>query len=250
MYVGKVVNPIKEITEADDDKAHVDANAVPQIQFSHSDDTHNFMVDKILKQNEGITYSLFTEEAPADDEGETPPQEPASGDEGAPATAQVAKPKPLRHILVPEVVHEPKIHFYTVPRLGSYLAIKLEYNTCLFQEAFDEATADYAVVNQKRAELEKEQKEYADQQEEQKAEKAEAGETYVPEDKKWPAYSYKEFKQKKVQYVVCLNTLGQDRCYSTEMKNQVLDIVKAYRDQWEELEKNNLRSDIKAKFER
>jgi len=34
------------------------------------------------------------------------------------------------------------------------------------------------------------------------------------------------------------------------MKNQVLDIVKAYRDQWEELEKNNLRSDIKAKFER
>jgi len=34
------------------------------------------------------------------------------------------------------------------------------------------------------------------------------------------------------------------------MKNQVLDIVKAYRDQWEALEESNLRSDIKAKFER
>ena len=154
VYVGKVVNPIKEIKEEDDDKAHVDPNVVPQIQFSHSDDTHNFMVDKVLKQNEGITYSLFTEEPPAEDEA--PAQEPASGDEGAPATEQAGKPKPLRHILVPEVVREPKIHFYTVPRLGSYLAIKLEYNSCLFEEAFDQATADYAVVNQKRAELEKE----------------------------------------------------------------------------------------------
>jgi len=114
------------------------------------------MVDKILKQNEGITYGLFTEEAPAEDDAEAPPQEPASGDEGATATEQVAKPKPLRHILVPEVLREPRIHFYTVPRLGSYLAIKLEYNSCLFEEAFDEAIADYAVVNQKRAELEKE----------------------------------------------------------------------------------------------
>tara|TARA_B110000285_G_C15019491_1_gene560798 strand:+ start:508 stop:618 length:111 start_codon:yes stop_codon:yes gene_type:complete len=29
VYVGKVVNPIKEIKEEDDDKAHVDPNVVP-----------------------------------------------------------------------------------------------------------------------------------------------------------------------------------------------------------------------------
>jgi hypothetical protein len=57
---------------------------------------------------------------------------------------------------VPEVVREPKIHFYTVPRLGSYLAIKLEYNSCLFEEGFDEAVEDYAIINQKRADLERE----------------------------------------------------------------------------------------------
>lgn len=62
--------------------------------------------------------------------------------------------------MVPEVVREPKIHFYTVPRLGSYLAIKLEYNSCLFEEAFDDAVEDYTVINQKRADLERDMKEY------------------------------------------------------------------------------------------
>lgn len=33
----------------------------------------------------------------------------------------------LFHMYVPEVVREPKMHFYRVPRLGSYLAIPLEY---------------------------------------------------------------------------------------------------------------------------
>jgi hypothetical protein len=152
--------------------------------------------------------------------------------------------------LVPEVVREPKIHYYTVPRLGSYLAIKLEYNSCLFEEAFDEAVADYNVIHTKKLDLEKEQKEYGDQQEELRIEKQEAGETYTPEEKKWPEYKFKDFKTKKVQYVVCLNTLGQDRCYTDEMKNRILGIVKNYRDTWEMLEAENLRKDIVAKFER
>ena len=32
-----------------------------------------------------------------------------------------------KHILIPEVVREPRIHYYDVPKLGSYLTIKLEY---------------------------------------------------------------------------------------------------------------------------
>lgn len=149
------------------------------------------MVDKILKQNEGVTYSLFTEEPPAEDE---PPVEEEVDDTIDPGKYKAPpKPKPLRHILVPEVVREPKIHYYTVPRLGSYLAIKLEYNSCLFEEAFDAAVTNYAEINQKKADLEKEQKEFTDQQEELRVEKAEAGETYVPETKQWPEYKYADF---------------------------------------------------------
>jgi len=45
--------------------------------------------------------------------------------------------------MIEEVVEEPRIHFYQVPRLGSYLAIKLEYDSCLSEEAFDAAVIDF-----------------------------------------------------------------------------------------------------------
>jgi hypothetical protein len=38
------------------------------------------------------------------------------------------------------------MHFFKVPRLGSYLAIKLEYNSCLNENAFDAAVKDYMDV--------------------------------------------------------------------------------------------------------
>ena len=207
------------------------------------------MVDKILKKEEGVTYSLFEEEPPAEAEEEPKEEEEEGGDEINKFKAP-PKPKPIRHILIPEVVREPKIHYYTVPRLGCYLAIKLEYNSCLNEEAFDDSIGDYAAVNQKRLDLEKEKKDYEDGQEEIRIEKQEAGEKYVAEEKNWPEYNYKAFKTQKVQYVVCLNTLGQDRCFTQEMKEKILEIVKNYRDTWEKLEVANLKSDIAAKFER
>jgi hypothetical protein len=41
------------------------------------------------------------------------------------------------------------MHFYKVPRLGSYLAVRLEYKSCLFEEALDAAVVDYLDVKQK-----------------------------------------------------------------------------------------------------
>jgi hypothetical protein len=61
------------------------------------------------------------------------------------------------HVIVPEIVREPKMHYYRVPKLGSYLAIKLEYNSCLFEDAYDDAIDNYNAVNerQKQQEVEK-----------------------------------------------------------------------------------------------
>lgn len=53
-------------------------------------------------------------------------------------------------MIIPEVVREDKIHFFKVPKLGSYMAIRLEYETCLFEEAFDAGVADTLSVNEKR----------------------------------------------------------------------------------------------------
>ena len=37
----------------------------------------------------------------------------------------------FKHIYVEEVVREPKMHYWTVPRLGSFLAVPLVYKSCL-----------------------------------------------------------------------------------------------------------------------
>ena len=50
VYIGKVVKPKKPITDESDDKAHIDEEAQPQIQFINSSPEHDFMVDKILLQ--------------------------------------------------------------------------------------------------------------------------------------------------------------------------------------------------------
>lgn len=34
------------------------------------------------------------------------------------------------------------MHFFKVPKLGSYLAVKLEYETCIFEEALDAGVLD------------------------------------------------------------------------------------------------------------
>ncbi len=62
---------------------------------------------------------------------------------------QEVKEKLPRFVLVPEVVREPRMHFFRVPRLGSYLAIRLEFQSCLFEEAFDAGLADYLNLQEK-----------------------------------------------------------------------------------------------------
>jgi hypothetical protein len=47
------------------------------------------------------------------------------------------------HLYVPEVVREAQMHFYRVPRLGSYIAIPLEYESCLTEKALDQSILDY-----------------------------------------------------------------------------------------------------------
>ena len=114
------------------------------------------MVDKILLQDQGITYGLFTEgdggDEPEDDEKKEDDDKSQYDDDGnpIPKPEKEKKEKFLKHTLINEVVEEGKMHFYQVPKLGSYLAIKMEYNSCLTEEAFDAAVADFKEVNVKK----------------------------------------------------------------------------------------------------
>ena len=171
------------------DLDHLIPKAKDEIQFIHASDQAKFMEGETLQDNQGVTFELFA------------PEEKKKGQE----EGKDALPK---HIFVPEVVREPKIHFYQVPRLGSYMAIKLEYESCLFDEAFDAAAENFAKINEQRATLANDKKEWQDAQAEKEQEALENGEEFVPENKKWPEYNYAPLKTKKVQFVVCLNTMG------------------------------------------
>lgn len=101
------------------------------------------MKGKILKVDQGIAHEVFrdpsvAEEAPADEE------ELAEGQEQKQKSDDILTS--FRHIHVKEVVREPKMHFYDVPRLGSFIAIPLEYLSCLSESALDNSVLEFLTV--------------------------------------------------------------------------------------------------------
>ena len=108
------------------------------------------MRGKLLKNDQGIAHSVFgaaANNAPAEEGGDADAGD-GEGAEGKPAKQNTGGYAPddiistFKHVFVKEVVREPKMHFYRVPRLGSYLAIPLEYESCLSAAALDAAVAD------------------------------------------------------------------------------------------------------------
>jgi hypothetical protein len=62
----------------------------------------------------------------------------------------------FKHKYVPEVVRNPNMHYWKVPRLGSYMAIPLVYKSCLSVNSYTTAVDDYnkylAEVKRQKAE--------------------------------------------------------------------------------------------------
>lgn len=114
------------------------------------------------------------------------------------------------HIMVDEVVRNTRMHYFKVPRLGSFMAINLEYDACLHEEAFDDGVREMINVYRRRAEQEDEKAEWEKEEQirkEQKEQDEEAS-AYQPEDKDWPSIKASSYKKQKVQFVVCMNTCG------------------------------------------
>lgn len=85
------------------------------------------MVGAVLAKEQGICHELFRDggDEEGDGGGEEGGEEPAEeGDDGDILRS-------YKHKYVQEVVREPKIHFWRVPRLGSFMAIPLVYKSSL-----------------------------------------------------------------------------------------------------------------------
>jgi len=166
VYIGKMVMPKKKITDSDNDTAHVNDGATPNILFSYADPDHNFLVDKVLAPGSGVTYDLYNPEEPKEEGEAEPAAEEELDDDGNPIPKPPKEPeeKLPKHMIIPEVVKDNKIHFFRVPRLGSYMAICLEYETCLFEEALEAGVADQLAVNEKNKVLAEEEAAHQQQQ--------------------------------------------------------------------------------------
>ena len=150
VYIGKLVAPKKAIKDGDDDAAHIDEAGEKIVLFSHADEEHEFLVDQVLTKKQGLTFDVFEDKL--DEEGKVIPQEE------------------LPHVIIKEVVREQRIHFFKVPRLGSYMAIRLEYESCLSVEAYNDGVRDSLSVRERLKEQEEQKREHEEKEKERKEE--------------------------------------------------------------------------------
>lgn len=187
-----------------------------------------------------VTYSIF--QAPKDEGG----QPPAENNEGSPQeTSKKLEEKEsslLPHRFIPDVTREPKIKFFKVPRLGSYLAISLKYKSCLYDSCLENAVKAYYTTMEQRAKQEKEQQE-KEQQEEKEKEKEPNDEEAKKQVSELPKIEEPPYETFEREYVLCLDTLGQDRAFSEEEKNFAIEIANHVIMCWEESEKQALTAD-------
>lgn len=208
------------------------------------------MVDTILAPEQAPRSHEALNLEDSKPEGEQPPADDVPADGEADGTQNEAKAATevdiltsYRHVYVPEVVTEPSMWFQTVPRLGCFMAVPIVYDSCLNDEALDAAIADAQRVT---AENEKLRAELAahEAEQNQRAEAAAANnETYEREPKEIEELIHEPFQTRPVKYVLCVDTMGQDRELTADQRRFILTTARAYKNQWERAETQCLTMD-------
>lgn len=263
VYISIFDKKRKDVTEDEDENAHlIDQQVIRYVNFSN---THSFLKYKFLENEQGVTYDLFkpkeeTGDVPAENaENAESKENEGNADENIDEQNSAANKKQKEfipnHILVEEVVRNPKIKFFREPRIGCYLAIDLTYKSCLSTvslnsaiEALNEYNAKLADYEQRKSDFfaklaeENAQKEQQEGQEEVQAEVPEAS---FPEEN----ILINEFEKTDKKYILSLDTIGQDRIFTDEEKKYIFETVKTIKESWENLEKNLLLKDRDLKID-
>ena len=106
------------------------------------------LVDKTMTNDQGLVFDVF-KDPEVEAEEEAPVEEQAEEGEGSQKPEKEKKEVLPHRIVVKEVVREKRMHYFDVPRLGSFMAIRLEYDSCLTESAFDAGVADMESVIQR-----------------------------------------------------------------------------------------------------
>ena len=90
---------------------------------------HEFMRKLQLPQDSSITYQLFEN---LNEEEEVNYDSEIEDEDGN-------KVENTNNLYVEDIIREEGIHFFRIPKLGSYIAIPLIYQNCLSEESFTTA---------------------------------------------------------------------------------------------------------------
>ena len=249
VYVAKLVQQKNEIEEDDDNTAHIIDQAPLHLDLYHaSPKGFEFLLRKSIKSNEGVVHDVFKVEEPApEQEQENPPT--TNEGEGEGDEHEVEPPKP-QSLTVDEVVREPRIKFFKVPRLGSLLCVRLNYESCLFEQALDEAILDVYEVEDKSRQQEIEKNMWEEQENKRREEAEKTEQEYEEEPKEWEHIKNKKFNSETVEYAVCLDTLGQDRKFQQSEIDLSIETIANFAKMWEKQEQKNLKKDIDRRVEK
>lgn len=245
MYIGHVERTKKPITEESNDQGHIDESLPQIIRYVAASADHKFVLEQTLKADETITFSIFQAvpeggAAPAPG-GEEEEQNPAKKEEQPEAKKEDGIKYP--HKFIPDVTKEPKLKFFRVPKLGCYLAVSLKYNSCLYESSLDKAIEAFHETKDRKEKQEREMQDYEDATQKEKRDKEAAGEEYHEPHKEWPKVVEPPYLTKERDYVLCVDTLGQDRIFTEEERKFVIDIAQHIVNCWQECENVALTKD-------
>jgi len=240
VYIGHHNYLRKEIAEDDEElDAHLDKNQEKTIQYIGCSKGQEFLLKSQLPTGSGVTYDALKPKED-EDQGQQPDEE---GEENA------SKPPKSTYVYVPDVTQEPRMTFFRIPKLGAYVTCPLVYKSVLSEAAFDEGVKERLRVQQETAEQQKE-KESKDAEYQQRIDDAEdQGLNSKDIEDEWKNVVWEEIKEKDFldtvnEFVVCADTLGEDREIPEEQRKSLEEWTQFFVDCWQNSEKKQLSQDI------
>ena len=247
VYIGMVEQQQKEAKDEDDENAHIDTTAQTVLRYVYDTSVDKIMMGKTLKMDEGVVFEILQkkEEQPKGEEEENKEKEEKTAEKPKEMNKEVTD----KSIFIHDVLQEPKIKYFNVPKLGSFLAIKLEYKSCLSEEALDKAVEEYFNTEKKKADLETQKQAKEDEIQRLKEEKEAAGEVFVRPDVVYETAVEPPYLSTPVTYVICMDTLGQSRQFGSAEVQIALKLSEQFTKSLEESENSKLTKDKMMRLE-
>ena len=157
VYIGELTTRKKPITDNDIMALPPDETAPQIIKYIAATEDHAFMKMQYLESNKGVTYGVFKAK---EEEAKEEEKEIKEGDTVTKKTLTDEEKAKKQTVFIKEVLREDKMHYFVVPRLGSYLAIPLLHKAYLSEPILETAINDYLAYKQKLDEQVRIKKEY------------------------------------------------------------------------------------------